>query len=242
MNDMKAPSASAAFPLAAATPAELGFHEPALQRLRKLIRSHIESNRYPGAQIALARHGKLALFETFGHAKLGPDQAASNDTLWLLYSNTKVITAVGMWMLVEDGLLRFSDAVAEYVPEFAQHGKGGVTIAQVMSHRGGFPSQECSANCWVDHAELRRQVCNFTLEWTIAISSARASSNPSDWGVIFTSVCPMRSTLERSTCTSPPMAVARSPGTRRTRRSIAVPAFRAAGDSPRRAAWPPSTR
>ncbi len=166
MNDMKAPSAPAAFPLAAVTPAELGFHEPALQRLRQLIRSHIDANRYPGAQIALARYGKLALFETFGNAKLGPDQAAGNDTLWLLYSNTKVITAVGMWMLVEDGLLRFSDAVAEYVPEFAQHGKGAVTIAQVMSHRGGFPSQECSANCWVDHAELRRQVCNFTLEWT----------------------------------------------------------------------------
>ena len=166
MNDMKTPSASAAFPLPAASPAELGFHEPALQRLRQLIRSHIETNRYPGAQIALARHGKLAMFETFGNAKLVPDQAASNDTLWLLYSNTKVITAVGMWMLVEDGLLRFSDAVAEYVPEFAQHGKGAVTIAQVMSHRGGFPSQECSSNCWVDHAELRRQVCNFTLEWT----------------------------------------------------------------------------
>jgi CubicO group peptidase (beta-lactamase class C family) len=166
MNDMNTTAVTAAFPLAAATPAELGFHEPALQRLRTLIRRHIEANRYPGAQIALARHGKLALCETFGNARLGPDRAATDDSLWLLYSNTKVVTAVGMWILVEDGLLRFSDAVAEYVPEFAQHGKGAVTIAQVMSHRGGFPSQECSADCWIDHAELRRQVCNFTLEWT----------------------------------------------------------------------------
>lgn len=165
MNDMTTPAA-AAFPLAAASPAELGFHEPALQKLRRLIHRHIDEGRYPGAQIALARHGRLALFETFGNAKIGPDRAASNDTLWLLYSNTKVITAVGMWMLVEDGAIRFSDAVAEYVPEFARHGKGAVTISQVMSHRGGFPDQECSADCWTDHAELRRQVCNFTLEWT----------------------------------------------------------------------------
>lgn len=163
MNDMSTPSS---FPLAAASPAELGFHEPALENLRRLIRRHIEENRYPGAQIALARNGRLALFETFGNAKIAPAQAASSDTLWLLYSNTKVITAVGMWMLVEDGLIRFSDAVAEYVPEFAKHGKAAVSIAQVMSHRAGFPNQECSFDCWTDHAELRRQVCDFTLEWT----------------------------------------------------------------------------
>lgn len=167
MNDMKVPAGAAAgFPLASASAAELGFHAPALERLRGLIRDHIAANRYPGAQIALARHGKLAMFESFGNAKIGPDLAARDDTLWLLYSNTKVVTAVGMWMLVEDGRIRFSDAVAEYVPEFARHGKSTVTIAQVMSHRGGFPSQECSADCWVDHAELRRQVCDFTLEWT----------------------------------------------------------------------------
>lgn len=163
MNDMSKP---VTFPLIAANPAELGLHEPALQRLRKLIRSHIDQGWYPGAQIAFARHGKLALFESFGNARLEPDQPVVDDTLFLLYSNTKVITAVGMWMLVEDGLIRFSDAVAEYVPEFAKHGKDKVSIAQVMSHRAGFPSQECSADCWIDHAEMRRQVCDFTLEWT----------------------------------------------------------------------------
>jgi len=163
MNDMSKP---ASFPLVATNPAELGLHEPALQCLRKLIRSHIDRGWYPGAQIAFARHGKLALFESFGNARLTPDQPVTGDTLFLLYSNTKVITAVGMWMLVEDGLIRFSDAVAEYVPEFARHGKGDVSIAQVMSHRGGFPSAECSADCWTDHAEMRRQVCDYTLDWT----------------------------------------------------------------------------
>ena len=165
MNDMRAAPA-AQFLLERATPAELGFHEPALARLRKLIASHIEEGRYPGAQIALARHGRLALFETFGNAQLGPDKAARDDTLWLLFSNTKVITAVGVWVLVDDGLLRFSDPIAEYVPEFAQHGKAEVTLAQVLSHRGGFPSQSASFECWSDHTELRRQVSDFTLEWT----------------------------------------------------------------------------
>ena len=168
MNDLaKIPQADAArFPLEPASPAELGFHEPALAKLRKLIESHIAEGRYPGAQIALARHGKLALFESFGRASIAPAGAANADTLWLLFSNTKVITAAGIWALVEDGALRFADRIADHVPEFAKHGKGDITLAQVISHRGGFPSHGATSAVWTDHAQMRREVCDFTLEWT----------------------------------------------------------------------------
>ena len=154
------------FPLPQAGAAELGFHEPALARLRELIERHIAEGRYPGAQIALARHGRLALHETFGRSSISPAVAASDDTLWLLFSNTKVITAAGIWALAEDGALRFADRIADHMPEFARHGKGEVTLAQVISHRGGFPSQGVSAQGWSDHAQMRREVCDFTLEWT----------------------------------------------------------------------------
>lgn len=171
MNDIatKTPSAIAAstpFPLASASLAELCLHGGAIERLRELIRTHIAQGRYPGAQVALARHGRLAWFESFGDASLEPRTPATESTLWLLFSNTKVITATGIWVLVEEGLVRFSDPVAEYMPEFARHGKGEITIAQVMSHRAGYPSQGCTPDCWTDHALMSRQVCDFTLEWT----------------------------------------------------------------------------
>lgn len=154
------------YPLPMANLAELGFHAPALDRLKAVIQKHIAEGRYPGAQIALARHGQLALFETFGQLSIENQTAATDDTLWLLFSNTKVITAMGIWALVEDGLLTFNDRVAEHLPEFAQHGKGDITIAHVLSHRAGFPSQNVTPAVWTDHVELRKQVCNFTLEWT----------------------------------------------------------------------------
>ncbi len=170
MNDMTSIQSAGgsvlpAYPLPRASLAQLGFYETALVKLGAVIKKHIADGRYPGAQIALARHGQLALFESFGSASLD-GKAAADDTLWLLFSNTKVVTAMGIWALVEDGLLTFSDRVAEHMPEFAQHGKGEITIAQVISHRGGFPSQNVTPAVWTDHAEMRRQVCNFTLEWT----------------------------------------------------------------------------
>ncbi len=104
------------------------------------------------------------MFETFGEAALG--RAASADALWLLFSNTKVLTASSIWALVEDGKLSFFDRVADHLPEFAQHGKSEITIAQLVSHRAGFPNANCTSAAWTDAAEMRRQVCNFTLEWT----------------------------------------------------------------------------
>jgi CubicO group peptidase (beta-lactamase class C family) len=166
MQDTVKAGKSGAFPLAAASAAEFGFHPPALDRLRRTIEAHIAEGRYPGAQIALARHGKLALFESYGLAGLEPKAPAREDTLWLMFSNTKVITAAGVWALAEDGALRFTDKVADHMPEFAKHGKGDITIVQLLSHRGGFPSAEPSAAWWSDHALMPKIAGDFTLEWT----------------------------------------------------------------------------
>ena len=103
----------------------------------------------------------------FGDARLDPARVpARDDTLWLLYSNTKVITACAVWLLVERGALRFTDRVAEHVPGFEANGKGDITIIQLLSHQGGFPNAEVPKAAWEDHELLRRTVCGFTLEWT----------------------------------------------------------------------------
>jgi CubicO group peptidase (beta-lactamase class C family) len=155
------------FPLELSSPAELHLDAPALARLDELINRHIAEGRYPGAQIALARHGKLALVKTYGDARLDPQrQPARDDTLWLLYSNTKVITACAVWLLAERGALRLTDRVAEHLPGFEANGKGEITIVQLLSHRGGFPNAEAPKEAWEDHELLRRAVCGFTLEWT----------------------------------------------------------------------------
>lgn len=155
------------FPLAQSDPASLGFAPAPLDALDRLIRAHIEEGRYPGAQIALARHGKLALFRTYGNARTEPSaQPAANDTLFLLFSQTKVLTSSAIWALVEEGRLSFMDRIADHLPEFAARGKGEITLHQVMTHQGGFPSGDISRATWTDHARMRAEVCDFSLEWT----------------------------------------------------------------------------
>ncbi len=155
------------YPLSSGELASPGLAARPLDHLDRLIKSHLDEGRYPGAQIALARHGKLALFRTYGNARTeGSTIPATNDTLFLLFSQTKVLTSAAVWTLVEEGKLSFMDRVADHLPEFAARGKGDVTLEQVMTHQGGFPNGDVSQATWTDHARMRAEVCDFSLEWT----------------------------------------------------------------------------
>jgi CubicO group peptidase (beta-lactamase class C family) len=154
------------FPLAESNPEALGLDPRPLERLCATIERHVADGHQPGAQVAIARHGKLALFRSFGKARVAPDVAADSRSVFLMYSNTKVVTAAAVWMLVEDGLLRFSDPIAQHVPEFAANGKAGITVLQLLTHQAGFPSALVPEAAWADHALLRQVVSNFSLEWT----------------------------------------------------------------------------
>src|SRR5260221_3032759 len=100
-------------------------------------------------------------------ARIAPEhKAAKSDSLFLLYSNTKVVTATALWVLAERGAFAFTDRVADHLPDFARHGKGEITVLQLITHQGGFPNALVPEEVWNDHARLRRTVCDFTLEWT----------------------------------------------------------------------------
>src|SRR5436305_13912690 len=158
---------SAAYPLPTGDLKSLGFASKPLDHLDALIRSHIDAGRYPGAQIALARHGKLALFRTYGDAKTEDRKLpATDDTLFLLFSQTKVLTSCAVWTLIEEGKLSFMDRVADHLPEFAKRGKGEITLHQVMTHQGGFPSGDVTQATWTDHTRMRAEARDFSLAWT----------------------------------------------------------------------------
>ena len=153
--------------LPTASPESAGLDSERLGRLDRLIEKHISDGRYPGAQIAVARDGKLVKSATFGRAKTDPESvAADDDTLWLMFSQTKVVVTAALWQLVEAGVLRFADRISDHVPEFAANGKSDITLFEVITHQGGFPSAEVPEAAWEDHELLRGVVSDFRLEWT----------------------------------------------------------------------------
>jgi CubicO group peptidase (beta-lactamase class C family) len=62
------------------------------------------------------------------------------DTITVLMSCTKAVTAVCVHMLAQRGLLDYDAPVARYWPEFAVKGKAAITIRDVLAHRAGLMS------------------------------------------------------------------------------------------------------
>lgn len=166
---MTAAERSSLIPLA--SPDILGLDAAKLDRACEVVTSHIAGGYHPGAQLAVARRGKLALYRAFGDATVAPKRPADDRTLFPLFSNTKVITAAAIWTLVEEGRLRFADRVAEHVPGFEAHGKQDVTVTHLLTHQAGFPAAEVPPECFTDHERLRHAVCEFKPEWPPASRS-----------------------------------------------------------------------
>ena len=64
-------------------------------------------------------------------------QAWTADTASVVFSCTKGVMSILVARLVQDGLLDYETPVSRYWPEFAAAGKGGVTVAELLSHRAG---------------------------------------------------------------------------------------------------------
>lgn len=59
------------------------------------------------------------------------------DTMVIVYSATKGPAAMTLALAHSRGWLDYERPVAEYWPEFAQHGKGAITVRQLLAHQAG---------------------------------------------------------------------------------------------------------
>ncbi len=62
----------------------------------------------------------------------------TEDTIFDLASLTKVVaTTTSVMKLVEEGRIRLTDPVAQFIPEFGRYGKSAITIRQLLTHTSG---------------------------------------------------------------------------------------------------------
>ncbi|MCX7586892.1 serine hydrolase domain-containing protein [Phenylobacterium sp. 58.2.17] len=105
-----------------------------------------------GARFSLVQRGELVVDLWAGFADRQRTRAFDETTLTPVFSTTKAIAALLIARLVDAGKLDYAQPVADVWPEFAQAGKGAITVEQVMSHQeglSGFP-EEMEPSLWFD--------------------------------------------------------------------------------------------
>ena len=120
-------------------------------------RHDVERGRVPACQLAVARDGRLLLFEALGEA--------TTATRFCVFSATKPIVAAAVWLLIGDGSLDVAEPVARYAPEFSANGKEAVTVEQVLLHTAGFPNAPIAAAEGADAVRRRDRFSQWRLDW-----------------------------------------------------------------------------
>ena len=92
-----------------------------------------------GAGVAIYLDGELVVDLWGGIADKDLGRPWQEDTMAVVFSATKGVSAVCMHMLAERGMLDFDEPIATYWPEFAANGKDAVTVAMALSHQAGLP-------------------------------------------------------------------------------------------------------
>src|SRR6266446_4495477 len=104
------------------------FSRAALDRIGDHIRNEVTTAKIPGAILLIQQHGKPVYFESFGVRDPATGQPMTPDTIFQVYSMSKVVTSVAAMMLIDEGKLSLDDPVAKYIPAFAD-AKVGVDLS-----------------------------------------------------------------------------------------------------------------
>ena len=97
---------------------EVGMSSERLERINQAMERHIDAGNIQGAVTAVARRGKLVHFQTHGVMDVPNNRPMTEDSLFIMMSSTKPVLGVAAMMMIEEGLIRPTDPVSKWIPEF----------------------------------------------------------------------------------------------------------------------------
>ncbi len=140
-------------PIPTVAAASVGFDEARLARLDARMKRFVDDGQHAGIVMLLARKGRIVDWRTWGHRDVARQLPMEKDTIFRIYSMSKVITSVAVMTLHEEGRLKLDDPVAKYLPALkaVRVFKGGtaaapvlmpartpITIKHLLTHTSGF--------------------------------------------------------------------------------------------------------
>ena len=114
-----------------------GFAAPGFEAVKEAFVENFRKRKELGAACCVYHHGEKVVDLWGGIRDKSTGFPWERDTMVLVFSATKGIAGLAMAHAQAHGLFDYDELVATYWPEFAQRGKGRITVRQLMSHQAG---------------------------------------------------------------------------------------------------------
>ena len=105
-----------------------------------LVESSMKLMPQAGIAIAVIQNGKVTHCQGYGISELGKKEKVDEHTLFSIASNSKAFTTTALGMLVDEGKLKWTDRVVDFIPEFKMYDSyvtENFTIVDLITHRSG---------------------------------------------------------------------------------------------------------
>ncbi|MGX6649133.1 serine hydrolase domain-containing protein [Maricaulaceae bacterium MS644] len=160
-----------------------GHVAPGFDPVREAFDANFAERGELGAAFTLIRDGEILVDLRGGYADRKKERVWGEDTIVPVFSTGKAVTALVVAWLVDQGRLEYDAPVAGIWPEFAQAGKGDVTLAQALSHQAGLPGydQEMDPSDWFDRDLMEERFAAMAPVWPLGEGSGY---HPISFGVI----------------------------------------------------------
>lgn len=150
-----------------------GVCPPRLAAVRDRFAAHFDQGLEIGARFTACVDGEVVLDLMGGSADLAGTIPFGPETLATVFSTTKAVSAIMIARLVDRGLATYDTPVSDFWPEFAQAGKGAVTLGQMISHQAGLPGLAISPppEDWLDPPMLAGRLAAQAPMWPLGTGS-----------------------------------------------------------------------
>lgn len=123
-----------------------GLERRFLEVLDETIRDDIARGNYYGANVIVARHGRIALRGSYGRSDVDADRPTAGDDVYRVLSMSKGFTNALVLRALSEGKLMLSTRVVDLIPEFfgpepfRAARKDRINVAHLLTHRAGMPA------------------------------------------------------------------------------------------------------
>jgi len=122
-------------------PERVGMSSSKLAEVDRLVQDGLDSLMYPGAQVLIARKGKVIYNKGFGKPTYDSEEKITPDHIYDLASITKILSTLPLIMkMEEEGKIALNNTFEDLIPAYADSDLKNVTVLKALSHYGRLPA------------------------------------------------------------------------------------------------------
>lgn len=122
------------------------------KEIDRYIKKIIQINEIPGMAVGIVTNNKVTFQKYYGMATLETPKKVDANSMFRIYSTTKLMSNVGLFQLIEQGKVSLDDKISKYIDNVPAEWQN-IQIKNLVSHSSGLPD-------WISFSDIPTDASN----------------------------------------------------------------------------------